>query len=75
MRMTWHEAYDKAISETKHGLRDEQPTQDQFMKLFETFYDEIVATNHITSWPVDPPSSHRMAKSRARVVWTDDIAQ
>lgn len=75
MRMTWHEAHEKAISETKYGLRGEQPSKDEFMELFETFYDEIVATNHITIYPVDPPSSRRMAMSRARVVYADDIAQ
>jgi nitrate reductase beta subunit len=76
MSITWHDAYEKAISETKHGIQfAENPTQDDFMELFEAFYDEITSTNRISSYPVDPPSSRRMAKSRARVVWADDIAQ
>ena len=69
--MTWRKAYRQAIGETEYGFRGENPTKEEFLGLFEEIYDEIIATHRISLWPVDPPGSHRMAKSKAAVVWAD----
>ena len=72
--MDWHEVYDRSIGDAKYAYEGQSPSKEEFIGTFEAFYSERIAENAITSWPVDPMSSHRMAKNRAKTVWADQFS-
>ena len=72
----WRVIVSEAIDEAMFGYENSEnpPTKEEFLGTFQNFYEELVWENTITLWPVDPPGSHRMAKSRAAVVWADEYS-
>jgi len=73
MSKTWEEVVNIAMGETYYSYQNRNPTQEEFVETFMEFYNEEIATTRILSWPVDPPSSHRMAKGRATVEYADEF--
>jgi len=71
---TWQEVYQKALNDTLYAYEDKSPDKEEFLETFKTFYDELMAENIITSYPLDPASSRREAINRATVVFVDDVA-
>lgn len=78
MSLTWDEAVAFATNEAIHGydcrgyeIESPHPDEDEFIKTFMNFYNEITATHRISIYPVDPPGSRRMAKGRAASIWED----
>lgn len=74
MSMTWREVVDRAMADTRMAYAGDSPDRKEWLATFEEFYDELMAEHRITSYPVDPPASKRMARSRATVIWADDYS-
>lgn len=69
----WRECYELAIDETMYGYSNGPwPSLEDFLRTFANFYDEFVWESRITSWPVDPPGSRRMALSKAESEWWEE---
>lgn len=71
---TWRMIVSEAIDETLFAFENGKvpPGKEEFIGTFRSFYDELIAETTITLWPVDPAGSHRMAESRAAVIWADE---
>lgn len=80
MSLTWNEAIGFAEREAIHSydhrgynIEPLNPTKEDFVSTFMNFYNEITATHRISSYPVDPPGSRRMAEGKAAVIWADSF--
>jgi len=62
------EALHTAIQETKYGYKDENPSQEDFLATFRSFYLELCVTGK------DDNLSMEQALRRASVVYVDDVA-
>lgn len=67
--ITWREAYEFAISETKYAYSGKLPTLEEFIGTFEEFWNEVTVENIITMWAVDPPGTKRMVNQKAIEEW------
>lgn len=69
----WRVIVSEAINEALFAFENCKvaPGKEEFIGTFRSFYDELIAETTITLWPVDPAGSHRMAESRAAVIWAD----
>lgn len=72
----WREVVELALDETRYAYQNQEiaPGCEEFVGTFCSFYDELIYETRVTMWPIDPPSSRRMAESRATEIWADDYS-
>ncbi|UBF22682.1 hypothetical protein HRTV-25_gp101 [Halorubrum tailed virus 25] len=80
MSLTWDEVIALASIEATHDydyrgydIESKHPDKSEYVERFMDYYDELIETHIISSWPVDPPGSRRMAKGRAETAWQEDF--